>query len=357
MPFLFRLLLASCLLIVRPAFAQTPTTLPQQVFVTRNIDAAGQDRLIFIDLFTGSEQAVVVNGERYTAVAGGVLFYDRDAGRVKFAQPDGTVRDHPFMQPGENARRIDWVVSPDGKLLAWTITEGQPSTLITTTYVAGIDGANPRTLLVDGPRDGIRAMPVAFSPDDESLYLDYQPDSIGDLTPYRQYAGLFAVDLESGETSMLPGEPGCFCGAGLGAGKFLRLALTDDLSGFNLRIFDLDAGTGTTISALSLVGFTQAGDVLISPDGTRAVYALAQVRGFGTAQQSVRAVFVLADLVRQTQTALTDPVTMFLRPVAWTEDNSAVLLTSPTQDGTWKITLSDGTLAQVAAATYVGMVE
>jgi hypothetical protein len=60
--------------------------------------------------------------------------------------------------------------------------------------------------------------------------------------------------------------------------------------------------------------------------------------------------------MRQTQTALTDPITTFVRPVAWTEDNSAILFTSPTLDGTWKIQLSDGALVKVAEATYLGTI-
>ena len=55
-------------------------------------------------------------------------------------------------------------------------------------------------------------------------------------------------------------------------------------------------------------------------------------------------------------TALTEPITTYVQPVAWTEDNSAVIFTSPEQDGTWKVTLSDGTLDKVAEVTYVGEV-
>jgi hypothetical protein len=67
-------------------------------------------------------------------------------------------------------------------------------------------------------------------------------------------------------------------------------------------------------------------------------------------------VFVLVNLEDMTQTALTEPITTYVQPVAWTEDNSAVIFTSPEQDGTWKVDLSDGTLDRVAEATYVGEV-
>lgn len=354
-----RLLLFALLLLAVPTRAQdplpdTPLFARHQVFVQQNIDGTGTDRLLFVDLLTGEQTDVTARGERYLPVGDAVLFYDASAARVRLASPDGTVRDHPFMQPTPTARRIDWQISADGDWLAWTITEGPSEALVTTTTIATIDGDRPQIALVDGPRDGLRAMPVIFSPDATTLYMDFQPDTIGDLTPFRQYAGLFALDLATGEMTTLPGEPGCFCGAGIRAGMFIRLALTDDLSGFDVNIYDLTTGAAHTIPALTLVNFTQAGDVLIAPDGSQAIYALAQVNRFGAPDQSVRTVFVRVDLQTWTQQPLTDPITTFVRPIAWTEDNTAVLFTSPVIGGTWKINLSDGDLVKVADATLIG---
>lgn len=340
-----------------PSVAQDITGTPVwQVFVMRDVDASGQDRLLFINLFTGEETSALVNGQRYTISGDAVLFYEPAAARVRLARPDGQVSDHPFMQPQANTRRVDWIFSADGKHLAWTLTTGNPNALSTVTMFANSDGSEARQVLVDGPRDGIRAMPVAFSPDAATLYLDYQPDSIGELTPFRQYAGLFALDLASGDTLMLRDEPGCFCGGGMNGGRFLRMALTSDLRGFDAHTYDLPDGPRSVIDAINLVGFTQAGDVLVSPDGAKAVYALAQVSNFGTPAMTIRTVFVLVDLAARTQTALTQPLTTFVRPVAWTDENSAILLTSPTVNGTWKINLSDGNLVRVAGATYVGVI-
>lgn len=346
--------------VLSPAQAQdSPPEIPlfgrHMVFVQSDIDDAGSDQLLFVDLLTGETTTSQANGERYLPVHDAVLFYDRSAARVKLAFPNGEIRDHRFMQPTATARRIDWELSADGEWLAWTITEGDPAALITTTTIATIDGENAQIALVDGPRDGLRALPVGFSPDGRTLYMDYQPDTIGNLTPFRQYAGLFALDLDTSTTIMMPNEPGCFCGAGVQANKFMRLALTGDLNGFDLNVYDLIEGTTATIRALALVNFTQAGDVLIAPDGTKAVYALAQVENLGTPEQFVRTVFVLVDLIDGTQTPLTDPITTFVRPITWTEENSAVLFTSPSRDGTWKVSLGDGSLQKVADATYIGI--
>lgn len=319
-----------------------------QVFIQHDVGAA--DRLIFVDLLSGEETTLMVDGERYTVLPTGVLFQDAGDGRVLVASPDGTVAPHPLIAPSEAARRVDWTVSADGRALAWTITEGSLDALTTTTWIA--EGESPRQVFSDGPHNGIRAFPVAFNAARSTLYMDYQPDTIADFTPFRQYAALFSLDLDTGETRSLPGEAGCFCGGGIGSGRFLRLTLAE--SGFDLRVVNLDTGDQRLITGVGLSDYTQGGDVLIAPDGTHAVYALAQVRGFGTAEQTLETIFVLVDLITFTQTQLLQLTDPFLRPVAWTDDASAILLTSPSQDGTWKINVGQNTLETIANATYLG---
>jgi hypothetical protein len=336
-----KFLLVLLLLLAIPASAAGT---PQQVFLT----AGGQ--LQFVDVLTGTTQTRAVSGEHFTVVRDTVMFYDRANRRVMVANADGRLLPHPFIQPDEGVNRIDWHVSHDEGTIAWTETSGAPSALTTTTWVASIDGGNARQVYSDGPRDGIRAYPLAFNEDKSILYMDYQPDTIGDLTPFRQYAGLFALDLVSGTTNSLPGEPACFCGAGIGAGTFLRLTLAE--SGFNLRILNLINNTETTLPPIN--NFTQGGDVLIAPDGQRAVYALAQISGFGTASQSVQTVIVLVDLLSLTQRPLGPPADRLLRPILWTEDDSAILFADPQAQTTWKATISDGTLEQVANGIYLG---
>jgi len=333
----------------------TSTTHVWEVFLRRGA-AGGADKLSFVDVITGDETPVSVTGERYTLVGNAVMYNDRVANRVMLVYPDGKTSEHPFIQPGTETRRVDWQLSADGKKIAWTLTEGSPTALTTLTSIANVDGTEEHEVLSDGPRNAIRVLPVAFSPDYATLYMDFQPDGFADFTPMPQYAGLIGVDIASGKWDYLPDEPSCFCGAGFGNGVLLRLRVSQDLSGFDVHVYNLAGKIEQTIPAQPLRGYTQAGDVVISPDGQQAVYALAQVQNFGRADQSVRTVFMLVDMQLKTQTALTEPITTFVEPHSWTEDNSALLLTSRQQDGTWKINLSDGKLARVADATYLGTV-
>lgn len=341
------LCLILALLSVHLAFAQASAW---QVFILRGIEEDGADRLIFVNLLTAEETAVPVQGDNYTVLPTGVLFQDTESRLALVATPDGEVGPHPLIQTGEFARRVDWTVSSDGRALAWTITGGTATTLTTTTWVT--DGENMQQVFVDGPHDSIRAFPVGFNTGHDILYMDYQPDTIADFTPFRQYASLFSLDLETGETRSLPGEAGCFCGGGIGSNRFLRLTLAG--SGFDLRVVNLDTDIQQVIPGVGLSDYTQGGDVLIAPDGTRAVYALAQIRGFGTPEQTLQIVLVLVDLVSMTQTQLLEITDLFLRPMAWTEDGSAILLTSPLQNGTWKVNIGQNTLEAISAATYLG---
>lgn len=327
---------------------------PRQVFLSHDIDANGRDRIMFVDMLTGEEREFIVAGSRYTVLQNAVMYHDAERDQIMLLSPDGAMRAHPFIQRPQHARRVDWIISSNGAQIAWTITEGTPAALITRTWIANIDGANIREVFVDVPREGLRAFPVAFYNDRNILYMDYQPDAIGDFTPLRQFAGLFSLNLDTRETRTLSGEPGCFCGAAISGGHFIRLTLSQDINGFGVRVVNLTSNTEQLIPSLNLSNFTQGGDVIISPDGTRAIYTLAQVRGFGTPEQSIQTIFALVNLENYTQVALTEPANTLFRPVAWTDDGASLIVTSPSVDGTWKVELSDGALRLIAEASFIG---
>jgi hypothetical protein len=332
---------------------------PWAVYTRRDAVDAALRELIFMDLLTGDLERTPVYGARFTVAGPAVVYWDTRLNRVRMATPDGAIEDHPFIQADDGAYRVDWVFAPDHKHVAWTLTFRDGGNRLTTvTRTAKTDGSDVREVLREGPRDdGLRVHPVAFDSGSTRLYMDYQPDGLSELTAFPQYAGLFTLDLATGTTAFLPDEPGNFTGAGFGAGFFLRLALNADQNGFDLRVYDLDRGQDWIIPSLRLRGYTQAGDLLVSPNGRYAVYALASITGFGTASQQVNTLFVLVDLITMEQQPLTEPITTFVRPAAWTEDNTAVIFTSPQLDGTWKVTLTDRTLKRIAEPTFRGTLQ
>lgn len=336
--------------------AQDDNRTTWEIYLERDIDASGTDRLQFINLLSGEVSILEVNGERYTPLGDYLLYFDALSRTMMTARPDGTTTLHPFIQLGA-ARRVDWIVSSDERLIAWTLTYDNADGLTTVTTVAHPNGTNQNLVLSDGPRnDGVRVFPVAFTVENSGLILDSQPDGIGDIAPYRQYANLFQLSLIDGLISPLSNEPGCFCAASLRAGTLMRLAITSDFSGFDVAVSDFPDGDIQLISSPGLVNYTQGGNILISPDGTHAVYALSQVE-INSIEPLVRSVIMMVNLETMTQTQLSQPITNYLQPLFWTENNTAVLMSIPGRNGTWKIDLSTGELLRIAANTYIGLIE
>ncbi|MGJ3238104.1 MAG: TolB family protein [Anaerolineae bacterium] len=347
------------LMMVLPITAQVvpeSATSSWEVYITYDLDEAGMDRVQFINLLSGDVVSLAVSGERYTLLGAQVLYFDRITRQVMTAHPNGTVIPHPFIQLGA-ARRVDWVVSLDGRFIAWTLTYDNTNGLTTVTTVANPSGTNQNLVLSDGPRqDGVRVLPVAFTVDNTSIVLDSQPDGIGELTPYRQYANLFQLSLQDGTITPLPGEPSCFCAAALRARRLVRLAITSDFSGFDVAVYDMLNGESQTITSPGLTNYTQGGDILISPDGMHAVYALSQV-DLTTPNSTPRTIIMLVNLDTLTQRQLSDPVDHYLKPVRWTEDNTAILFTDPDRNGTWKLYRETGELRRIADASFLGTLE
>ncbi len=354
--------LFTCMLVWAPLSAQD-AALPEaeqpgwDVFL-RNDDDDAATELVFINILTGEMNSISIAGERFTLLGNAVIYYDLDEEQVKLAAPDTSIRDHPFVTRAADAERVDWVVSRDGQTIAWTETRrGDGGTLSTSTYVSDLDGVDSREVLVDGPRDGVRVLPVAFRAATNELIMEAQPDGISEHFSYRQYAGLFALDLVDGAVRQLPDESGCYCPAGFGDRVLLRFPPSSQADGVEVKVYSFDGSQKMTIGSATPAGFTASGEALVSADDNLALYVMSQVPVQGAAPGETRSVFVLADLQTLEQSLVSNPITGLPRRVAWTEDHGAVLFTNDQQLGTWKLRLSDGKISEVASALYLGSLQ
>jgi len=329
------------------------------VFLRQEAGNPADTTIIFIDLLTSETTAVVTSGERHTLIDGAVLYFDRDDQQVKLVKPDGIIRDHPFIVMNSGDFRIDWAISDDGRRIAWAISRKSGDNQLTTALkVADAAGTEIRELLVYGPRQGIRLVPLAFDVSSETVYVEVHADGTAEARAYTRRSGLFALDFgaENVSTSALLGDRTCFCAVGFGDDVMLRLVASGGSPGIELNIHELSTGTLRIVPPVSLGSYDQAGNILISPDGRMAVYALSQVSGFATEHEEISSVIVLADLENARQMVVNYPMSALARPISWTEDNSAVLLTQEGLGGTWKMQLDDGKTVKVADGTYLGIV-
>ena len=346
-----------------PVFGQDATGLGIQghswdVFLRAGASSPGQTEVIFLDLLTGESDSFTTTGERHTLLADAVLYFDHSDHQVKRIKPDGVIREHPFITMTSADYRLDWTVSKDRRQIAWAVSQRAADQMLTTSIMlADNSGSQIRQLLVYGPRPGIRLLPVAFGADGTTLYIDVHADGAELATPYTRRSNLFVLDFGGAGvvTQLLPGEAACFCAVGFGKDLMLRLAPSGEPDSTQVEIYNIRSGAARVIAPVARGDYNEAGNLLLSPDDALAIYALTRASGFRAAEQELRTVLVLADLVNARQRVLGDALPALARPIRWTEGNSAVLFTLEGHDGVWKLRLDDGATVKVADATYLGM--
>ncbi|MCY4146222.1 MAG: hypothetical protein OXE95_06080 [Chloroflexi bacterium] len=335
--------------------AQAQAVPPPQrwdLFLLRDSSDADRPTLGFVNLLSGEVTEVAVQGSQFGVTTLGVIYLDSDDRTVKLAEADGTIRNHPFIALAPGDHSIDWIIAADGARIAWTVARQlADESLATTTWLANSDGNQLRELLADRPRAGIRLRPVAFRPQSEQLIMEAHASEGIEASPYRLRAGLFALDFAADEVSSraLPGEQDCYCAFGIGADAMLRLRQAS-AGGFAVEVFALESSQARLIEALPLADYPYAGNLIVSADGSLAVYALSQTAG----DTGARTVLARIDLIAARQEIISRPIPALIRPLAFSEDNSALLFTTASEGGTWKLRLADGTINKVADGVYLG---
>lgn len=329
------------------------------VFTRTDPASPGETDVIFVDLLTGESTSVSTAGERFTLLDDAVLYADVVDGQVKLVTPEGVIREHPFIVKTSADYRIDWTVSADRRRIAWALSRQSAGQQLSTSIMLAdrLDG-QIRQLLAYGPRDGIRLLPVAFGAASNTLYIDVHADGTEQASPYARRSNIFLLEFggDGVATRLLPGEATCLCAVGFGAGVMLRLAPSSEADSTQVEIYEFATGAVRVIAPVARGDYNEAGNVLVSPDDSLAIYALTHASGFRAAEQELRTVLVLVDIVNARQRVVGSAMDALARPIMWSEDNSAVLYTLEGLAGTWKLQMDDGQTIKVADATYLGMI-
>lgn len=315
-------------------------------------DPAEQD-LYFVDASTGLSSVSHVEGSQHLLLSTGVLFQEKGTGFARLVAPrSSTVL--TWMQPATTDITVQWIASPDRKTLVWAVIQNSGGRLNTELHVGQVNGSDAKIVKRIDSAEDRAAYPLAITNDAQVLFYTLQPPpSPITYLVFPVAADVYRLDIASGQDDQLPDEPNCACPAGFSEdGQFYaRFERDSDGSGFAVRLWSLPNEADTVIPVISDLLHTQAGDVLISDDGNRIVYASA--RGI-SAGRSERYAIILADRQRNTQSLLTEALTDGLRPLSFTPDGNSVILVGLAKGGTYKLNLASRTMLQVSAYNFLG---
>jgi hypothetical protein len=319
------------------------------VFYNSRISGA-RAGVFFVDARSGLSALAVTNGENHTILGKGVIFKDRTSGKVGIATPDGSVTVHPFI---EATPFLAWSVAGNREWIAWVTGRVQSNSVITDLYLARADGTNRQLVLRTSSTKGLTIRPLSVGNDGQTILYTRQVDDPKLYRAFPVFEDIYQLNVATGESVSLPGEPRCACGAGVSPnGRFLFRSEfgSGTVSG---TLFDLPTLTDRQIQIQIeplTTAFKQSGDVLVNDSGTWVVYGLARATGLSSERYSL----VLVDTVERTQRYLIENNTNRLIPVAFQGDT--LILTTVTADGTYKLPIRTGGLVQVSAYSYIGCV-
>ena len=224
-------------------------------------------------------------------------------------------------------------------------------------YVAWADGSDLRQLPLSA--EDTRALyPLALSEGRRLFFYDTAyPLVPPENMPFAPLTHLAEYDIEGEMLFPLPAEPNCACPAAVTAdGRiFARLEAPQGQGPFALHEWDLLTGADIQVPPPALPQ-RQAGDLLLNATGTLAAYNAASGLGVEAGLIPEQYALVLVDVAAGQQRVLLQADAARYIPQGFIDEDAALLLTSPTQGGTYKLDLESGTLQRVSDKIFLGVI-
>ncbi len=332
-----------------PAHAQTGRI---EVFLAQDPETNAA-RLYFMDALSGLSTVVNVENGRFALLGDYVLYEKSRTGAIMRVHPDGTLEPHPFMRRAVDTVALDWIVSPDGQSVAWTVvnTAGESAA-----FIAWADGSDLRQLPLLPEREQRALFPLALVSERTLFFYDSAhvlPSE--NPAPYALYHHVMEYSISSEMILPLAGEPACPCAAAITPdGRIMvRLQAEAGQGPFALHVRDLITGADIQIPAPQ-IALRQAGDLVINANGTRAVYNAAAGVGVEAGLVPEQYALVLADVGAGTQRILIPSGEIRYRPLGFIDGDAALMLTDARAGGTFKFDLERDRLEQVSDKRYLG---
>jgi hypothetical protein len=382
-PTIFQRLLALFCICLSIVFAFSAKPIPHvhgqqsaliDVYLEQDRDSQ-QVRVYFTNSRTGLSSVATVDNfsrelnvlDEFTLAANGVIFRSPVSPNLQLISPNGNIVNLDFIpQQPENLLRIEWAISPNGRMIAWAELFFQNNAWQATMYVAQIDGSNLRQLpplpIPDTRTPRTRIAMIAVSDNGNRVFFDLEhPTEQRDINDYFiNYWSVWAYLTQRGQYDPLPtnSSGNCFCAGQIGQDSRTYVRLEEPVfgTGYSTRFRDLDdLRRDRRLSAFD-TQFTQAGDILINDTGTRALYTMARL---GTDDEDNPTTFalVLANVDDNSHRIIATAPLQHLKAIAFINNDQEAIVVDRIGNVTYKLNIDTGELIPVASLMWIGILE
>jgi hypothetical protein len=306
--------------------------------------AGSKAGVFFVDVRTGVSSTAITATDELLLVGNVVLFRDPTTGSVMAASTTGAVTPYPGVTTGDY---FSWVASANHHWVTWAVGRRQGNSLVTELYLADAGGTQKSVPLRTSSTKNIGIRPLAVSDDGAVIYYtrEEQQDAVSHLRGGA--SEVYQLTVATGEPTLLSNEPCKDCVTAISTDGRRALRLGSAARGIAGTLYDLSPRL--IALTLNLEGVDQKVlSAYMAPGNNQAFYSVLQGSGANVGPYSI----IALDLVSKTQRMILANSAVGLRPIQLEQD--ALLLTTPDKDGTYKLSVSTGTLTQVSAYTYLG---
>lgn len=297
--------------------------------------------------------------EEFTLAANGIIFRDPLDGIPRFISLNGNISDIAFIpQRTTNLLRIEWVISPNGRTIAWAEIYFEQMWQADL-YVAQIDGIDLRKLPpIPFTEPFYRLALLSVSNDGQRVFFDIEhptePRRADDL--FLDYQKVMAYVAPNEVYIPLPEEPRCLCPALITNDGRVFVRLEPENFGYLVRVWNLENNFERRRVAAPDELFTQGGDLLISQGGSLLLYTLGGLEGVPP-DESTSYGLMLADMTTGDQILISEVTPQRLRAVHFIDGNTAALVVDLNSGQTYKLDFATKTLTLVADGIWLGILQ
>jgi hypothetical protein len=324
-------------------------------------DGNGYQLLRWVETTT-SEKAteVAIQTDDGKAVRAGqyVYYHAQWTRQPRRANTAGAVETLTFSEPPSGASYFQLLPNATGDYLAWLSVSGDGTSY--TIHQSSSDGRTAGAVAQGALDPGMTIRLLRLTNDGSTVFYDLRPASATGATVFNQRYDLYALNVATGTSTRLPGEPACGEGRGCDAhisldGAYLVRALPTVPGGVPIVVTNLANGSvvgrfepqGVPAGAAFEVGYP-----FFTPGGE-----LIYVISYGPPELE-NYLLVWANLVTGEQRVVAELGIDRHRPLGWTGGGTWLLTTrEPAVYDTWQINIETGEARQIAGMLFLGHIE